>query len=58
MNVMGPRPLGKHHRLSLRLSEQVLEQRRQFVSLDAMIGFLVQQKSAVAGHTHVLQRTG
>ena len=53
-NVVGPCPLRKHDRLGLGLGEQVLEQRRQFVSLDAMIGFLIQQICAVARHAHVL----
>jgi hypothetical protein len=57
-NVVGPRPLRKHHRLGLGLGEQIVEQRRQFVGLDAMVGFLVQQIGAVARHAHVLQRTG
>ena len=55
---MGPRPLRKHHRLGVGLGEQVLEQRRQFVGLDPMIGLMVQQIGAVARHAHVLQRAG
>ena len=55
-DVMGPRPLRKHHRLGLRIGEQIVEQCRQFVGLDAMIGFLVEQIGAVARHPHVLQR--
>ena len=54
-DVMGPRPLRKHHRLGLGIGEQLVEQCRQFVGLDAVVGFLVQQIGAVARHPHVLQ---
>ena len=54
-DVMGPRPLRKHHRLGLGIGEQIIEQCRQFVGLDAVVGFLVQQIGAVARHPHVLQ---
>ena len=57
-DVVGSSPLREHHRLGLGVGEQVVEQRRQFVSLDAMVGFLVQQIGAVARHAHVLQGTG
>ncbi len=43
-DVVGPRPLRKHHRLGVGLDEQILEQRRQFVCLDPMVGFLVQKR--------------
>jgi hypothetical protein len=35
---------------------QLVEQRHQLVGLDAVVGFLVEQPGAVAGHAHVLQR--
>ena len=54
-DVLRSRPLRKHHRFGLRLHKQVVEQRRQLVGLDAVVGFLVQQVGAVARHTHVLQ---
>ena len=42
--------------LAFGLGEQIVEQRRQFVGLDAMVGLLVQEIGAVARHAHVLQR--
>ena len=57
-DVVGARPLAEHHGLGIRLLEQVVEQCRQFVRLDAVIGFLVEQIGAVARHAHVLQGAG
>ena len=40
--VVRARPLAEHHRFRVRLHEDAVEQRRQFVGLDAVVGFLVQ----------------
>src|SRR5262245_7317127 len=57
-DVVGPGPLRKDHGLGLRRHKQLLEQRGQFVSLDAVVGLLIQQIGAVAGHAHVLKGAG
>jgi hypothetical protein len=54
-DIVGPRPLRKHHGLGLGIDKQFIQQCRQFVGFDAMIGFLVEQIRAVARHPHVLQ---
>lgn len=57
-DVVGARPLAEHHGLGLGLRKEVVEQRRQFVRLDAVVALLVEQIGAVARHAHVLQGAG
>ncbi len=38
------------------LGEESIQPRSQLVGLHAVVGFVVEQKGAVAGHAHVLQR--
>ena len=47
-DVVRPRPLREHHRLRFGIGKQIVEQCRQFVGLDAVVGFLVEQIGAVA----------
>ena len=51
-------PLTEHHNLGVRSLKCLFEQRHQFVRLGAIVRLAIQQKAAVAGHPHVLQRTG
>jgi hypothetical protein len=48
-------PLAEDDDLGLRVVEDVVEQRGQFVGLVAMVCFVVEQEGAVARHAHVLQ---
>ena len=52
------RPLAENHRFRVWLNEQPLEQLRQFIRLDTVVGLLVEQVGAVARHAHVLQGAG
>ena len=51
-----PQPLAEDDHLGVGSLEQLVEQRRQLVGLDAVVGLVVEQVGAVAGHAHVLQR--
>lgn len=48
-------PLAENHHLGLRLFQHLIQERRQLIRLDAEIGLVIEQISAVATHSHVLE---
>ena len=56
-HLVRAQPLAEHHRLGIRLAEQLVQHGHQLVGLQAMVGGLVDQPGAVAHHAHGLQRT-
>jgi hypothetical protein len=55
---MGAHPLTENYGFGVRLLEQLGEQRHEFIDLGAVIGLVIEQIGAVAGHSHVHQTTG
>lgn len=54
--LMGTKPLAEDDDLDRGLLEQLLQESRELVALVSVVGLAIEKESAVAGHSHVLQR--
>ncbi len=55
-HLVGAQPLTEDHHLGRRVVKPLVQQGQQFVGLVPVVGFVVEQEGAVAGHAHVLER--
>ena len=53
--LMGSQPLAENHRLGVWVFQKLFQQRHELVDFEAVVGLMVEQKSAVANHAHILQ---